>query len=217
MTINVTVLPESGGALPAVRTAQPVISAAGVNDAAALARQQLPNAVPATSLIAAYNANAVAAPKPPQRLTANQPSSALAAQLIGQTPAISEEELAIFTPITPPSTAASNATDGNDFLNDLRIARGDLSSVKKAPVPPATTESSATSAAVLKATLLPTQPTLVETSLRGTLSQFAAGLPTMLTQWMRRPNLVQARGVSAYQLAQARNAGLRSTAIPNPS
>ncbi len=223
MTINVTVLPESGGAVPAVRTAQPAISAAGVNDAAALARQQLPSAVPATSLIPAYAANAVPIPKPPQRITSNQPSSALAAQLIGQASAISEADLAIFTPTTTTPTARDDAANGNDFLNDLRIARGDLSSVRPAEAKntttpataiqqPPTVENSAATNAASRALA-----TTNETTMRGTLAQFAAGLPSALSEFIRRPTIIQARGVSAYQLTQARNAGLRNPAIANPS
>jgi hypothetical protein len=48
-----------------------------------------------------------------------------------------------------------------------------------------------------------------EGTVRSGIAQFASALPTLFGQLIRRSTIAQVRGVSAYQLAQARNAANR--------
>ena len=80
----------------ALRSAQPIISAAGVNDLGALARQQLTIATPAPSFIAAYTPGIVPQ-KPAPRPAINIAASPLAAQFIAQDANLTSDDLAIFS------------------------------------------------------------------------------------------------------------------------
>jgi hypothetical protein len=202
---------DAGAPALSVRAAVAPISAAGVNDTAAMARQQLVNAVPAPAAIAAYSASIVPQPKPVVRAAVAIPSSALAAQFIAQDAASTAAELDIFVPrstATPPADAPME----DDYLSALRIARGDIPPAKSAPL--AATSASGLSrteegeqAQFASATL--TANAARETVVRNVVAQAAAGLPALFTQFIRRPTIVTARGLSAYQLAEARNAGMR--------
>lgn len=197
MTVNVTALPEQAAAPQPVRpNAQLPISAAGVNDLAAVARQQLPGAVPATALIPAYAAHVAAPPKPPLRQPASGPSSAFAAQFLAQSPEVSAEDMAILTP-RPPANAEAQAAPEDDYLTNMRIARGDIQPrAQEVTAAPTTTK----------------QPMATgETATRSPLLQMAAGLPSLFTQFIKRPTILQARGIGAYQLAEARNASMRKS------
>lgn len=190
MTINVTMLPETGGAQPAVRAVQPMISAAGVNDAGALSRQQLLSAVPATALIPAYAANVPAAPKlPPARLSVSNASSALATQLIAQDTQISAQDMELFAALPLPLTVGEYIAQGDDFLAAVRAAPAD------AAPPAVATRQKLAADAVGYAALVPPAP----------------ALPEILPQFIRQVNLSQVRGVAAYQLAQLRNSALRKS------
>ena len=211
MTINVTVLPETGGASPTVRAGgSSTISAAGVNDSAAIARQQLPNAVPAVALVPAYAGNAVAPPKPPTKPLTSVPSSAFAAQLIGQSSDITAEDLAIFE-LHPVAEQPLEDAAPDDFLNAIRIARGDVA-------PGVGKEARAKKAGVVMVHEEVRQGAVafnvkatggLEQSLRASISHLAAGLPGLLAPLIKRPTILQVRGVSAYQLAETRNAAGR--------
>lgn len=223
MTINVTVLPESGGAPPLVRTAPPGISAAGVNEPSALARQQLINAVPAPALVPSYNAHATTVPKLllPAR-TASTVSSPLAAQFIAQQPDMSDEELAIFVPRAALAKAMGEQEAPDDFLTAMKIARGDVAlaaAPNKAEPPAATANSNAAQAAAQPAVAEATKELAIITKLKAAVADevarraaaspaFAASLPPVLTQATRPPSFTKVRGVQAYQIAQARNATL---------
>ena len=194
MTIQSAVLPEGvAPGLPA-RGQSVAISAAGVNDLAAVARQQLPSAVPAPALIAAYNTSIQPQPKPARTTMTAPPSSALAAQFIAQDAVQTPEDLTIFVAPTPRGNTAATESAGDDFLTQLRIARGDIPAAKLASQPP------------------PAQAALAPPPERMGVAQFVAALPAVVQQWIRHPTLLNVRGVAAYQLAQTRNALGKKTA-----
>jgi hypothetical protein len=206
MTISLTgASVDTGAPAPSVRAATPLISAAGINDQAAIARQQLPTAVPAPAFIAAYSANIPPQPKPPLRPNIAAPSSALAAQFIAQDAALSPEDLAIFVATKPAMAKASAEPAGDDYLMNMRIARGDVALASK---PSQVTVQATTQEAIANAKLATTLAG--ETNMRSGIAQFASAIPALVSQFMRRSTLAQARGVSAYQLAEARNAASRT-------
>ena len=182
----------------------PVISTAG-NDNQAIARQQLPSAVPAPALLAAYSTGI--APKPTTKSLTSTPSSAFAAQFIAQD-AGSQDDLAIFE--LPAKPQAANDDDaGNDYLNDLKIARGDFSAVSKAQT---AQPSAQTQAATAAQNAKPVAMLASDAMTRSGAAQQAMTVPNILSQFIRRPTLVQAKGVGAYQLAEARNATTKNIA-----
>lgn len=198
MTVNVTALPEAGGAPLALRTAQqPLISAAGVNDAAAVARQQLPSAVPAPAMVAAYLANMPHPPKPALRAVPLAPSSALAAQFIAQDSGVGSEELAVFVPRALPGEGVPAPAE-EAFVSPLRAARAES----------ATTAIFATEGEVAQAEAAAKAAPLNESlaGARGGSAAQALGIPALISPFHRALTLTQARGVGAYQLAQTRNA-----------
>lgn len=208
MTMNVAALPDGGAAPPALRAAQlPVPSAAGVNDPAALARQQLPNAVPAPSLIAHYNAPLpVPVPKPILRTVSTHASSALAAQFIAQEPGLGEEDLAIFESRTqqPPFTPEEEAAV-ESFVAP-RIERSDAQGDAPIKAAVAKAQTAVVEKDVEQKAVQTMQASAVQN--RG-ISQLAASLPPMLTLIVKSPTLAQARGIGAYQLAGTRNATIK--------
>ena len=188
----------------------PVISTTG-NDLQAIARQQLPSAVPAPALLAAYSTGI--APKPSSKAASSTPSSAFAAQFIAQD-AGSEEDLALFEPPASPPPAQDEAAAGNDYLNDLKIARGDFSAVSKAQATP-TAAAVTADTAVENANAATAQ--VSDSLARDGVVEQAITLPYIVSQYGRRAGLVQAKGVHAYQLAEARNAASKTaTASPPP-
>ncbi len=197
------------------RTAGPVISPAGVNDPAAIARQQTVSAVPATTAIAAYSANVPQQPKPVSRAS-TQPSSQFAAQAIAQGDALSDDDLAVFAPRTaaPPIPAAEEPLD--DYLANMRIARGDFSEVSSNEVAAAETKGEVpqlqqTATAQAAANVTAQTATGTDDVERQTIGQLAAALPSLFNKFIRRQNITQVKGVEAYQYAAARNAvSLRS-------
>ncbi len=91
--------------LPRAMAVPQNLSAAGVRDAAALARQQLPSAVPAPSALSAMAPQFVPHPTPKPAPKAQSSASALAAQIIAQNPEADSEFLAVFAPPPPPAPA----------------------------------------------------------------------------------------------------------------
>jgi hypothetical protein len=207
--------------VPAARVQLTAISAAGVNDAAALARQQLPNAVPAPALIAAYSANVPQQPKPPARPQNATPSSALAAQFIAQGALNSEEDLNLFTPRSASTvTQEVGSSPADDYLVALKVARGEVTAVQSKPTPQAqklSSEAGPTSQSNQAdvANGRPMTNAAFESLARTVVAQAASGLPALFVQFMRAPSIATARGFSAYQIAQARNASIRSAALTN--
>lgn len=208
MTINVAVLPEQPGTnLPVPRTAAAsVVSVASVNDGAAFNRQQLPSSIPAPAQLAAYAAYLPQAYKPVIRA----PSSALAAQFIAQEVG-GDETLSIFE---PPVTAAPPATnvDDTEYLNIMRQARGEAPVMsKQAAQVNARTEQRAAQQEDIRVNV----PALLRDDMpaRSTVAGFAAALPVVLSQFMRKPSLANTRGFGAYQLAAARSASIRPSAV----
>ncbi len=188
MTIQSAVLPEGVAPSSPARAQGAAISAAGVNDLAAIARQQLPSAVPAPALIAAYSTAIQPAPKPVARSGLVPPSSALAAQFIAQDAVQAPDDLAIFVAPAPQNAAATSESPGDDFLTQLRIARGDIPAAQATAQPKQL------------------QTPVAQLPERTAVAQFVAALPSVVQQWMRHPTILNTRGVAAYQLAQARNA-----------
>lgn len=202
MTISVTGVTVDTGAPAQVARPLPniTVSAAGVNDQATVARQQMASAVPAPALIAAFSANIQPQPKVTPRPLSSSPSSSLAAQFIAQDDGITSEDLAIFEIPKPVAQSATQESSADDYLKDLRIARGDFSEVKKPAAAAANTQAEA----------VKLQQAANDNTLRNNIMQFTAALPAVLSQFMKRPTLLQAKGVVAYQLAEARNAGTRA-------
>lgn len=211
MTISLNVSGVEAPAPVASRGSLPVLSPAGVNDNAAIARQQLPTAVPAPALIAAYNANTPQQPKPVSRPAAAPPSSALAAQWIAQGET-SDEALQIFAP-APPSVKEDDVPQ-DDYLKQLKIARGDVSLAEK-PAAPAATSTPALREVDSQHQLGEQLVALVNALNQGegaesfSASQLAANLPQLFVPGLRRRTVANSNGVNAYQLAQARNATIK--------
>lgn len=202
--INVASMVEPGGTpAPLMRTAPDVVSAAGVHDPATLARQQLPNAVPAPSQVAAYAAYMPSAYRPLVRMVSSQ----LAAQFIAQGETVDGGSL--FQIFEPPSTLSTTiAAPQYSYLSDIRLARGQESTATqqspgnepinaqgKSQISLSTTETSAS-----------TSHAEVE---RGGVAQLAASLPQLSVIMGRQPGLSNMRGIGAYQLASSRNTASR--------
>jgi hypothetical protein len=177
-----------------------------------MARQQLVSAVPAPALIPSYNANGTTPPKLTARALTSAPSSALAAQLIAQDPSLSAQEMEIFSPQVVVADTEASAPAPDDFLSALRIARGDI----PPPTPPQTKSVStvATNPPEQAMAAVATELAVV-TKLKAAVAAEMARRPSLLPAVLpplglgRAPTLTQVRGASAYQLAQARNAGTR--------
>lgn len=209
MTINVAPLPETAAPPASARGNAPTVSSTVVNDVAALARQQLPSAVPATALIAAYSGNVAPAPKQTVRL-APPVSSALAAQFIAQTPEATAEDLEIFVTRAPAAPASETQNDADDFLNTIRMARGDFSHEKQVQNPAARPTQTTVETAARENAAAIAKPVTPEPVLRGTLAPLTH-LPPVQVMLGRKPTINNARGLSAYQLAQDRNAATKKT------
>lgn len=205
MTINAAISQvEVGGAPTAPRAHLPQLSAAGVGDQSAIARQQLPSAVPAPALIAAYSTHITPPPKQPAKPTVAQPSSALAAQMLAQTPEADDSLLAVFEPRQPPPEPTN---DNDAFISPLNLARPQTSPAKAEAVN-------------AKPNLLKEESSLVAQSAANTVARsgtaaLASSLPSLWLHMSRGMNLIQARGVMAYQLASLRMSSTRKP--PQPS
>ena len=200
MTISLTgVTVDTGVPAQQPRAAiNPVISTAG-NDNQQVARQQLASAVPAPALLAAYSTGIAPQPKLPAKPLSSAPSSSFAAQFIGQD-AGSNDDLALFEP--PPATANTTEEESpaDDYLNDLRIARGDFSAVNKsAPTEARDAADKVQAAQIAKPAAAQASEAMEHSNL----------LSSVLSHPGRRATVSQVKGVGAYQLAQARNGQAR--------
>jgi len=199
---------ETGQPAPNLRPAVPVLSAAGVNDAATIARQQLLSAPPAPALIAAYAASIQPQQKPLARAATQAPSSALAAQFIAQDSSLTEADLAIFVPAKPATNLPADNSTADSYLADMRIARGEVAgapTLRNAEPQKNTVESNAVAAVPIG--------TGIENVARNGLGQAVVAFPMLLIQRLRRADFVKAQGVVAYQFAQARNAASRKPTV----
>ena len=211
MTVNVATLPETAAAPLALRAVPASISAAGVNDLVAIARQQMQLAVPAPALIAAYSTNVQAQSQIKNArpaAIANTVSSPLAAQFIAQLPNVNAQDLAIFAPSPNAAADIAQPPPEDDYITTLKIARGEVTLAKPAtaatPPSPAQTSEAA-----------PTQkPAPAEATARAGVAALAASLPALVVPFTRAPTLEKARGVAAYQLAQTRGTLARKQAEP---
>ncbi len=194
-----------------LRSAAPVISPAGVNDAAAIARQQLPSAVPAPAVLAAYSANIAQPAKPAPRGNLPQPSSQLAAQLIAQGEGeVSAEDLALFAPRATPAEQAPAESPADDYLATMRLARGETAPSETAPTQaaaPAAKPIVVAEQEPLPASQVAAQAQTESNALQHSgIGQATIAYPNAISKFLRRQNVAQAHGVEAYQFAAARNA-----------
>ena len=147
--------------------------------------------------------------KQPIRLASTpQPSSALAAQVIAQSPDISEDELAVFAERNAPQTntnqtPAQPATADDSFFAQLGLPQNIAQNANVAT--PVAANNNAPAAAPIAITQLIT----TAASQAGTIAVARAqvnGLPSIAPAptGNRRPG-IQARGASAYQAAVGRN------------
>lgn len=200
----------AGVPAPTLRAGVEPVSSAGVHDPGALARQQLPSAVPAPAQVTAYAPYTASAYRPVVRTV----SSPLAAQFIAQEAGSGEDELfGIFEP--SPAKNQSVIVPQDSYLSDIRAARGE------APAAPQEATNAAPSNAAKSPASAPSQPTTREASeaaiaSRNSTSQLASALPPLTLLVGRQPTLSTARGVGAYQLTNTRNAATQKTPKTEP-
>lgn len=187
------------------RASAAVVTTTGVNDLAAIARQQLQSAVPAPALLAAYSSKIAPQTKPAPRGSVPQPSSQLAAQIIAQDASLSSDDLTIFEPRPLPDSDAPEPIAGR-YLAAAATANENAQSATIKPTV------SGNSAQVEEATVAQTQQqasvneALAHAAIQPALGQFAAVLPSFFSKFLRRQSIVQAYGAEAYALAASRNA-----------
>lgn len=225
LPLTVNLLPDTSSGVartPATVPALPTTSLAPISQAA---RPQLASAIIASTPLAAFAAETPQPPKPPLRLITSQASSALAAQYIAQIPGVSEDDLAIFATRARSSNGeaveegAEQASEGDDFLTSLRIARSEQVAPPLKQVAneasagkPAPAETPPVPLTIATATNAIRAGTSAVTGLPQTLSlQFSSKLPPAQLGSVKKPGLSQARGASAYQVAEARNTNAAPT------
>lgn len=192
----------------APRAQSALLTAVGRADPVAAQRLQLPSAVAAPATVPGLPTQVPPAPRPLQRA----PSSQLAAQFIAQDIGLTASELEIFAvrqslPNLPPEQLPVD-----DYLTDLRIARGDV------PAPERSDRQSAQATAATQAEATEknnTAAAFTETNLRSGLSVRTAGLPALTLPFLRRFNIITLKGVDAYGAALARNATLKAPIVEN--
>ncbi|MDX2095077.1 MAG: hypothetical protein SFW64_03970 [Alphaproteobacteria bacterium] len=180
---------------PAPRALASLLATVGAADPAALARNQLPSAVAASTALATLPPQLPPALKP----LARAPSSQLAAQFIAQDASLSAEDLAIFMVRQARAEAAPPAVD--DYLASLRIARGELPTAGRptsAPIP---------------ATASTPPPPPGDAPLRASMASLAAGIAPPVPSLLRRTSLAGAKGADAYRLAQDRSPRARPAVL----
>lgn len=183
---------------PAPRALASLLATVGAADPAALARNQLPSAVAASTALATLPPQLPPALKPLPRA----PSSQLAAQFIAQDASLSAEDLAIFMVRQARAEAAPPAVD--DYLASLRIARGELPTAGR-PTP-----------APIPATASTPPPPPGDVPLRASMASLAAGgiaPPPPSPSLLRRASLTVAKGADAYRLAQDRSPRARPAVL----
>jgi hypothetical protein len=219
MTVNVGMQAEPPlGAQAVSRPASLVVSAAGVQDGAAFARQQLAVAVPAPVQVAAVASQLPQFFKPVVRT----PSSPLAAQFIAQGAVSDMSDLALFEPeVPPPQVSPMGGGTDAEFLATMRLARGEENSAaprKLAATPsanvaktnvPSHTRTAEGAASIEQPFASAGANTLLQKPEFSTPMQLTLALPGLITHFARSPGLFSTRGVGAYQLASSRNASIR--------
>lgn len=193
----------TGSAQPTAAT--PAAVALGQNEANAAAKLQLPEAVAASSAIAAAPAQQQPAVRPVLRRTLPASASPLAAQLLAQQTELADAEQAAFTPPLPTAVDAPQQ-QAQALVESLR--RGNQAAASASANGPAPEPSLAANRSPVNtaAKLHLTQPLLSE------LPIVSAGV---LPPLERKPSLTTARGEAAYRVATARNARLPRPSVPS--
>ena len=198
---------------PAPRAQAALLAALGASDPQAVSRQLLPSAVAAATTLAALPSRVPSVPKPLVRA----PSSQLAAQFISQDTSLTADDLEIFAARQTLTQANVPGEQVDDYLASLRIARGDVPSVKQNP--PAATSSLApekieAAAREALATASTAQASAVtQTNQHSGIASLNAGLPTLVAPLLRRVSITTIKGADAYQLAQGRIITSRSVLV----
>lgn len=193
---------------PAPRAQSALLTAVGRADPAAAQRLQLPNAVAASTTVPGLPTQAPA-PRPLQR----SPSSLLAAQFIAQDIGLTASELEIFAVRQSLLPAPTNELPVDDYLTNLRIARGDIPASERSPRQAAQESATATQAETVAKNN--SAAAFTETNLRSGLSTRSAALPALTLPFLRRFNIITLKGVDAYGAALARNATLKAPILEN--
>ena len=194
---------------------QGLIEAQNAASASPTAQQLLPIAVVASAVIPAY-LDTPKTPKPVIRSGIDQPSSALAAQLIAQSPDISDDELALFAPRTT-SQQSPVQNNQNPQTPSLQLVV-DKAAAEDVPQQ-AVAQAEATVAQAVRTQSAPGIAAPVTTA----LALFESGTPAVkpfVTQQAiggKKANLVLTRGSSAYALTAARNETMLLAAAADPS
>ena len=194
---------------PAPRAQSALLTAVGRADPVAAQRLQLPNAVAASTTVPGLPTQVPPAPRPLQRA----PSSLLAAQFIAQDIGLTASELEIFAVRQSLLPAPTNELPVDDYLTNLRIARGDIPASERSTRRAA--QESATATQAEAATKNNTAAAFTETNLRTGLSARSAALPALTLPFLRRFNIITLKGVDAYGAALARNATLKAPIVEN--
>ncbi len=224
LPLTVSLSPDTTSGPAKTPATTPALPVAAFTNATQAARPQLASAVVAASPLAAFATQTPQPPKPTLRVANGQISSALAAQYIAQTPELTDEDLELFATrdrAQPDITDEENNSPEDDFLTRLRIARGDTiapaakptaneraaAAQNNEPPAPPVVNTAATANNAIRAGISPTN------GLPQTLSlQFLAKLPpAQLSKGGKKPGLNQARGSTAYQLTDSRNANKTPT------
>jgi hypothetical protein len=220
LQVAANALPANAPGMAAANQSTVTPAAYGATNAAPTVPVQTPAAVAATGAVAAY---APQTPKPPARLTAiNQPSSALAAQYLAQTPNVTTADLQLFAPLvnTTPTTVDAESLA---YLKDLRVANGEVAAAvnDEAAAPQNTNTATAASASARPSSAaapqiaLSTSAALTAAAASNPATNAIAGAatapaqarpsPAPLVPQGKKPGIGEARGSDAYQVAQARN------------
>lgn len=197
---------------PAPRAQAALLAALGASDPQAVSRQLLPSAVAAATTLAALPSRVPSVPKPLVRA----PSSQLAAQFISQDTSLTADDLEIFAARQTLTQANVPGEQVDDYLASLRIARGDVPSVKQNPpatsnLAPEKIETAAREALI--ATNAAQASAATQTNQRNGIASLNAGLPTLVAPLLRRVNIATIKGADAYQLAQGRIITSRSVLV----
>lgn len=193
----------------APRAQSALLTAVGRADPVAAQRLQLPNAVAAPTTVPGLPTQVPPAPRPLQRA----PSSQLAAQFIAQDIGLTASELEIFAVRQSLPNLPTEQLPVDDYLTDLRIARGDVPAPKRSARHGAQESAVATQAEAAAKNNTPIAVT--DANLRSGLSVRTAGLPALTLPFLRRFNIITLKGVDAYGAALARNALLKAPVVEN--
>ena len=222
LQVAANALPSNAPGMAAANQSTVTPAAYGATNAAPTVPVQTPAAVAATGAVVAY---APQTPKPPVRLTAiNQPSSALAAQYLAQTPNVTTADLQLFAPLvnTTPTTVDAESLA---YLKDLRVANGEVDAAvnddaataapQNTNTATAASASARPSSAAAPQIALSTSAALTAAAVSNPATNAIAGAatppaqarpaPAPLVPQGKKPGIGEARGSDAYQLAESRN------------